>query len=269
LKNDTPAKVVSVNVFNRNFCMSDTADISYADFGFCLYRIATGNRDIESWSYTDRGGWFYVPVSSRPDQIFLGYSAEQSKITADTYFVKTGEQKLRGEKIGTFGLQELEEKITGLKSFYAVSALDGDQVKYDLFSLIVSFDGSNRIQGEDLVSEVGHTIKKEGADGGQVVSASQMESGYLVSGPYINLNKGKYRVDFELSENRGSYIIDVISDLGRNELSRKEIQISSGGSKKETLEFEIPDEQTGENVEFRIMLKNATLELDYIELTKI
>lgn len=271
LSQDSPLKVASVSFYQNNLCMTDKNDITYGDWGFCLYRMLTGNRDVDTWTFTDKDGWFYAPVSGEPSKVAVGYSAEQSRLDGPEFFVKTGSLELKAEKSGTFSLQELEEKINTAGSFYAVSRLDGGGVVYDLYVFSANIEKTNRIEGEDLVSEVGSDLALKNASGGAVVSAPT-STGYLVSGPYINLAPGKYKATFVVrrQKNGGEIAFDVISNLGKNELAKGEYSEDEKSSfDEETLEFNIDSEQSGSNVEFRVCLDNASAVLDYIDLAKI
>lgn len=266
-------KVASVSFYQNNFCMTDKNDITYGDWGFCLYRILTGNKNVESWSYTDKDGWFYAPVSSDPEEIELGYSAEQSRLDGDGFFVKTGTSKINGGKVGTFNLGELKEKISGMGSFYAISHVENGVVKYDLYKIETKIEKTDRIEGEDLVSETGRVADLDNASGGSVIMSAETATGYLVSGPYINLAPGKYKVSFRIksNDNEGKITLDVISNLGKSELTRGEYQASeiAGNFENKDFEFTVGDVLSGKNIEFRVRLEQSAASLDYIELTKI
>lgn len=267
-----PVSVASVNIYQNNLCMADKSDITYHDLGFCLFRSVSKSRDVEDWTFTDRSGWFYLPVTKNPSKITLGYSSEQTRINnQDGYFVKSGSSEVKGEKVGTFDLEGLKRETSNFSSFYAVSHVEGDQVRYDLYKFASSFDKISRIEGEDLPSEAGKATLSKTASSGSVMQSKKAENGYLVSGPYISLKPGRYQVRFHYGESSGGQVtFDVISDLGRNELAKTVISnITEKTYRDQDLEFEIKDASAGQNIEFRIKLENAALALDYIELTKI
>lgn len=270
MSEDKAVSVVSVNAYQKNLCMADKSDIGYGDLGFCLFRLLAGSRDVENWTFTDKGGWFYLPILNSPNRIDLGYSAEQTRIEGQAgYFVESGSSGINGEWVGKFSLEELKQRTKDLRSFYAVSSVDPEGVMYDLYKFDTSFKKSQKIEGEDLVSEAGKVSKKNGASGGRAITAREKKSSYLVSGPYITLQPGRYKVNFRLKclKEGGTVTIDVISDLGRTEHGKKVLEANNlrDDYKTESLDFEVSPSAV-ENVEFRVKLNDSACSLDYIEL---
>ena len=105
-------------------------------------------------------------------------------------------------------------------------------------------------------------------------NTSRVKDGFLVGGPYLPLEEGRYRVKFAL---RSNYVSDKMVEL--NVASKnaslvsaqkyiEDSEIAGDMFVLESLEFNVTQPQN--DFEFRVRVpSDSIVELDYIELDKI
>ena len=264
-----------VNVLEPLFCNAVTEDITRFDFIFCAKRYLTGSRQPNSWAISDRDGWFYGTYSTEPSLILATNPLQTRKKNLNGEFISKSQQELKGIKLAEFtDTKSLEAFIKNLPgSFYVFAEGGKDEIRYRVFGLRINISKTNRLEGEDFIGEI-TKIKKAGDASADEVLSTAGKAGYMVSGPYLKLDKGRYKTDFNVRSNQaGADIIkfEIASGFGRETLAQKKLSLSEINSKDFktlTLEFELNN--PAEGIEFRIQTPaSAKVDLDYLELKPV
>jgi len=127
----------------------------------------------------------------------------------------------------------------------------------------------------DLKSSSEKIISDKNSSNSLIISAdSSMRYKYLVYGPYITLNKGKYKVFFNLrsaknSEHRKAAILEVTAGYGKTKIATQEIFQTDFPDTTGYHPFELAFEINSlvKNIEFRVYyVGKENLRFDYLEL---
>jgi hypothetical protein len=266
-----PLTGANLNLYGETFCQASKDDISRLDLFTCLKRWIKSEHDATSRAFTDKEGWFYLANPQNDTQLVVGINPEQARLGSKADgFLAQKKVSLQGNAIlSTENLAELEEKIKALnRSFYVFAREQNGSVSYDLFETGLKIDRADRIEAELLPSEVGITRGKYlEADG-------KNKAGYLVSGPYLDLESGRYKARFSIksmTKTDEKMVVDIISDLGKATLARKELPLSEiYGESFKAVELEIDQDISINQLEFRIKIpEKVKVRLDFIELEKL
>jgi len=240
----------------------------------CLRRIISAKEGVESWAYTDKDGWFYLGAPEAQKLILAFNPAQTRSQNQKSLFFQNSFREIgkSGEK--TLGsLDDLKNEIAKTEgSFYVVREESSGGTIYRFYTFNLNLPLTNRIEAEDLPSEVGKVEGAALASGGKLRrTISGNANGYLVSGPYIDLNKGRYKVNFFVRSRDKSdkkIILDVISGQGSESHAQKEVtlgEINGNSFKEVSLDFELKEAKS--SVEFRLKAPRASnVELDFITL---
>jgi len=266
-----PLVNANLNLYGKSFCRASADDISRLDPFACLKKWIRGERDASSRAFSDREGWFYLANPQNDAELVVGINPEQARLgsVADA-FLSQKTVALQGKSVfSSENLDEIKEKIKGIsESFYVLTGKENGKVKYNLFETELKIDRAKRIEAGLLPSEVG-------LSGGKYLETNgKNKAGYLVSGPYIDLKGGKYKATFSiraLTKTDDKAVVDIISDLGKTTLSRKEFSLSEiYGKEFKLLELEIGQNEPISRLEFRVKVPEKTkVQLDFIELEKL
>jgi glycosyltransferase involved in cell wall biosynthesis len=246
-----PVSGAIINNYNKNFCGTVKENITRLDLGLCIVR--SFREEPENWTFTDKDGWYYLPsdkpetkmvIGTNPGQTRVkslkGEFAEDKAITPSFIFMK------EFSKIG-----DLQNAINNIdKSFYVVT--DGKIFK--LYTYKFDLPRTNVIEAKDISAEAGKLVQDKIAS--KQVKVSDERSGYMISGPYIDLEEGNYKVIFNVRRDkapRGDIVFEVAADYGRINLGKIEKSTSDLPEDRfEEIEipFEVKEKVSG--VEFRV-----------------
>jgi len=266
LDGDNPISNLNVNIYQRQFCQIESENITRFDFGFCLWRSLSGRIRAVNWMPTDKNGQFAIA-----ENLFNDYQLILAPVSINTWSESIGDEFYRGESTEASptgekifaNIGELADFAEGYDgSYYAVKLKGCKQVK--MYFIDPEFYRTNRLEAEEMASKVGKIVKDREASSGRVVVGNT--PGYLLSGPYINLGRGEYRLEFAVDLQRGTKLrLDVVSAKGDEECTAK--NVSGEGKQQFKLRFKLDEPK--EDIEFRIEIKSGQAAADYLLLEKV
>ncbi len=273
-----PVMSASIKMYNTSFCKTPIDDLTKNDLGFCLKRAISTDSRPETWSYTDKDGWFYLQKRTPMKYLAVSTSASQTRIPElKGQFILSKDSMINGRKVAEYDNSEDLRQATLLMdgSFYVVASKKYNSVNYQVFSFEYSADKTNRIFAKDLSGEAGQLRKNKQSSGGFVRSSAPGDKeGFLIGGPYLPLEEGKYRVKFALRSNHVSDKMVELNVASKNaslisaQKYIEDSEIMGDMFVLESLEFDVAQPQN--DFEFRVRVpSNSIVELDYIELDKI
>ena len=273
-KTEEPVKNLSVDAYTKPLCRLGQNDISAFDLIFCAKRYITHEQNLDGWTFTDKRGYFALPVSDDPTKLEFGVSPTATNTGVSVSgFMKRQQTEMNGNLVGTFNnIDDLRFAINKLNGSYYVRAQNNNEKGYKLFTINLNLESTTKLEAEDLSGQIGQVEKDSQASGGLVRSSEGATSdGYLISGPYLNLKKGKYTLNAYLkSEGSGDQTItfDSTADYGRISLGKIQVNANDLRSGYKKISLEISPEKDVASTEFRVFVpKGANIQLDYIELT--
>lgn len=267
---------LSVNLYEKRLCQINEEDITRLDFVRCAIRSLKYRSALTNWSFTDRGGWFYVAEDVKSPQVILGaVSSETRSDYLEGVFAKQTEIDITSNNFQRFeNISEFRNVISDNNdSFYAIASFDDGKIVFDYYKIDFGLESSTRIEGENLSGEIGKTVNYAQASNDEAKYTTVRGIGYLTSGPYVDLPKGRYEVVFyakvgDSLDNASPVLFDVSSGslgLGRKEVPPSDLQ---GEFKKVSIEFELLED--AQAVEFRTRCEGGSeVFLDYIELNRL
>lgn len=273
-----PVSNVSANLYAPLRCNAVSENITKFDFAYCLKRIILKSQDPVDWSFSDANGWFFIQNPVQNSHLVLGISPSQVKLEEPKgSFAKKESRDIAGELVATYdNLKDVKQAISQNNgSFYVLASLNSGKMKFEFYRFDFDLTPTNMIEAEDLSGEKGQVVADKGASG-QLVRESKADEkgGYLVAGPYLDLDPGKYRVSFTVksAEQVSAEVkFDVVSDSAVVSHALKEMPLSDIARDKFQeipLEFSISKPTTG--FEFRVYVPaNIKVEIDYIKLEKV
>jgi len=277
VEDSKPISMLAINLFSPQWCNAVSDDLSRLDLGFCLWRTLGRVEQSENWSYTDRDGWFFVPTKQKDTRVVVGpipSSTRSDKLQAS--FPVAGGTEVTGPIEVFDSMPAVAKRIEQTKdSFYVKTEFDGSKVRYNFYSFKYELPTTNKLEAEQLSGQVGGVARRQGASG-SVVRTNDSEPGYLLSGPYINLPKGKYELSFNLQSQiddlKDAEIEMDVNDSKTNHsffserFNAKNYQGDEFKEQKITFEVNAPAEST----EFRMRIfDKIEVNVDYLTLNKI
>lgn len=281
MSGSSAVKDLTVNLYNDEFCLREKEDMTRNDIGACLYRELTNSKSASNWSATDRDGWFYIANEvNNPRIIVAPIPVSTRSDSLGVLFAAGNEQELIVNNSQTFDdinkLQQATDKING--SFYVIAKSGSGRISYQLNSVNFTLEKTNRIEAETMGGEFGDVVKEKTASLGQVRTNKQdgaLKSGYMLSGPYIDLPKGKYKINFSLFakkivEENATVTLDVTSASSGEGFGTKEFKASDFTGKFTTAAIDFELSSDTKSLEFRVKTDGwAEVLADYIELDKL
>jgi hypothetical protein len=275
LSNGKPVSSAAVNQYNPVFCKVPNEDQTRLDAAFCLSRYFTGFEEATDWTYTGKDGKFYLPVKDDNFNLVIGPSSTNTRSDdLGTQFAVQEPLSFVGQEIGVFTeLSQLQDSINSLSSSYYVFAeRSNEKNTYILFRVDFSLPKSGKIEARDLSGEIGEIIK-DNSIGEEVRSnVKTATGGFLSSGPYVNLPKGEYQIDFsvrsKVKEGTPNLNFDVFSsDTGKTYVE-KNVSVSSLKSDQyQTVSLIFSLSASTNLIEFRLKTGGDTeTYLNFIEL---
>lgn len=273
---DKPISMLTVNAYAESLCNATNDDLFRFDFAICAWREIRNTKQTDNWSFTDQDGWFYLPTKQNKFDLVIGPVASSTRWEfLGSRFTTPGPIKVESQKsLEYHTLNDLKEAIKNEKgSFYVMAKYDGQSVVYNLNKFNFTLPTTDRLEAENLGGQ-GEVVTDKNASG-KAYKTNNRQTGYLLSGPYLELPKGHYELTFRLRSKayniQNSLIeIDVTdSNSGRAYYSERFGADKFAGDEflEQKISFRIDDE--AQSVEFRIRtFDKVKLDVDFISLVE-
>lgn len=126
-----PVSVATIELFGDSFCKTPKDDITARDFGICLIRAIGTDKRPETWTFTDKDGWFYLQKRVKIKKLVVNVSSSQMQAPD-----LDGIYKIDGKKIGDYkSSQDLETAIANIDgSYYVIASKNGNLLNFELYS---------------------------------------------------------------------------------------------------------------------------------------
>lgn len=263
-----------VNGSSNLLCNAPRDDITRLDAGFCLLRSLSGKR-YGNWAFTDKDGWFFLQDTTSSGKIVLSSNPALTKIPKlNGQFATSGDITTDFHLAGKFSdIPELKQELAKTdSSFYVFATKENNIENYQLYTFDFSLPLSGKIRARDLGGEASELVRDKAAESSKVRSSTR-DGGFVLAGPYITLEPGKYKLIFKTRSNLkmdNLVKFEVSGDYARETLAEKEVtqrELVSKDYQEIELEFELQDKTEG--IEFRIKVRpNSNVLVDYLEILK-
>jgi len=274
MSSDMPVQNLTVNLYNKTFCQREREDITRNDLLLCLMRELTSSKSASNFTPTDRDGWFYMANELKnptleivPDGVNTRSGNSQALFAAPVF------QKISSSDSQLFdNLDSLKEAISRIDgSFYVIAQTSGDEVVYQLFKFNYILPKTNLLEAEKMSGEIGDIARSKGVSNFQV-RTNNVGSGFMISGPYINLPAGKYTIGFSLKSGKiidpnSTVNFDVVSAASGESFASvgKNASDFQNGFTLQNINFELLNETS--SLEFRVRTEGkAEVLVDYLVL---
>jgi len=271
---DDPVSGLIVNGSSNLVCNAPKDDITRLDAGFCLLRSLSGKR-YGNWTFTDKDGWFFLQDTTNSGKIVLSSNPALTKISSlNGQFATSGDIATDFHLVGEFSdLAQLRQELGQTdNSFYVFASRENNIEEYRLYTFDFNLPSSGKIRARDLGGEASELVRDKTAESSKVRVATR-GGGFVLAGPYITLEAGKYKLIFKTRSNlkKDNLIkFEVSGDYARTTLAEKEVvqrELAGKDYHEIELEFELQDRTEG--IEFRIEVRpNSNVLVDYLELLK-
>ncbi len=262
-------------------------DFIYYLYNIIIYKIKKSDilRDPLIFTYSDKSGFFTVILpknqSQNLDLIASSFNLSTNEIFPGKQmpfqFNSQKDQKLIIDSQKNEEAEKIDEIINTVdlnKSFYLILNKNSNKINYSLYNFSYKVDLSDKLSAITLPSFSDKIISDDSSVSKKVRFQPKKEEGLVVFGPWINLEKGSYKLNFKTKIlNPDEDKIGSVSVTHNNTqvLAEKNIETNNlitDSYQDIILNFEVMDKLNG--VEFKMnSLGNSDIYLDYIGLSKI